>query len=502
MPDEILSMSHVSKVFPGVVALSDVSFTLNRGEIHSLIGANGAGKSTLIKVLAGAYQPDGGSIVVEGQTVELNSPLAAQKLGIAVIYQEFTLFPNLDIAKNIYFGNEPKSKTCPTVDWNKMHRDAQELLNRFGLELDPYTLVGKLSVAQQQMVEIAKALATDAKILVMDEPTATLTPNEVERLFAIIESLRKKQVSIIYISHRLDEVDKISDRVTVLRGGKVVDTQGNGVCSRAEIVHKMVGDISHSQIEHNPVLETPAVLEVKNLSNRTVSDISFELRRGEVLGIAGLVGAGRTELMCSLFGADASYTGSISIDGAPRSIKNPKDAIAAGIGMLPESRKEQGLFMNLNIRRNTVIANLKAFTSGGMLNRQKQLQTCEEQICSLKIKTPGTEFFVKNLSGGNQQKVVLAKWICVNGDILILDEPTRGVDIGAKEEIFSLVQGLATAGKSIIFISSELEEVLRVSNRILTLYKGRITGTFNQKDVSMDEIMHYITGGIRNEKVS
>lgn len=350
-------------------------------------------------------------------------------------------------------------------------------------------------MAQQQMVEIAKALACDARILVMDEPTATLTVQEVEQLFQIIEELKKKGVSIIYISHRLDEVTRISSRLTVLRGGRVVGTACTSEISKEDIIKLMVGEAINNQIVKNSVIHSETVLTVEGLSNKYVHDISFSLKKGEVLGIAGLVGAGRTECVRAIFGADRTEAGKIMMKGGQCTIRNPRHAISHQIGLLPESRKEQGLFMNLNISRNITMVSLKRFISGILIQKKKEKLEAQKQIDNLKIKTPSTEFSVLNLSGGNQQKVVLGKWLCADCDVLILDEPTRGVDVGAKEEIFQAIRELAGEGKSVIFISSELEEVLRVSNRILMMYKGRITAEFNQKDTTIDCMMKYITGG-------
>lgn len=502
MAKEILKMTGVVKRFPGVLALNNVNFSLMEGEIHALVGANGAGKSTLIKTLAGVYPPDGGEIELNGEKQRFKNPNEAKQKGIAVIYQEFTLFPDLDVAKNIYFGMEPVYGKSGLIHWKKVYKQAKDLLKRFDLDLDVYTKVGDLSIAQQQMVEIAKALACDAKILVMDEPTATLTIQEVERLFEIIEDLKSRNVSIIYISHRLDEVTRISSRLTVLRGGTVVGTANTNEVEKSDIIKMMVGENINNEITPNPVVDSELILSVQNISNQFIHDISFDLKKGEVLGIAGLVGAGRTEAVRALFGADRIKSGEIYVGGEKRTISRPKDAINCKIGLLPESRKAQGLFMNLNIRRNITMVNLKNFISGIFINSNKERAEAKKHIDALSIKTPSTDFPVLNLSGGNQQKVVLAKWLCANCDILILDEPTRGVDVGAKEEIFQAVTDLAEKGKSVIFISSELEEVLRVSNRILTMYKGRITGELEQDKTDINEIMHYITGGDSNEKTA
>lgn len=500
MKNEILKMSGVVKRFPGVLALSNVNFTLNQGEIHALVGANGAGKSTLIKTLAGVYPPDEGKIELFGKEEHFKNPNDAKQKGVAVIYQEFTLLPDLDVAKNIYFGMEPVYGKSGIINYKNVYLQAKELLKQFDLNLDVYAKVRDLSIAQQQLVEIAKALACDAKVLVMDEPTATLTIQEVECLFKIIEDLKSRNVSIIYISHRLDEVTRISSRLTVLRGGTVVGTANTMDVDKEKIIRMMVGEHINNEITPNPIIDDDLILSVKDLENQYIHNVTFDLKKGEVLGIAGLVGAGRTEAVRALFGADRMKSGEIHVNEQKKTIKRPKDAINCKIGLLPESRKAQGLFMNLPIRRNITMVKLKNFINGIFISSSKERLEAERHIEALHIKTPSAEFPVINLSGGNQQKVVLAKWLCADCDILILDEPTRGVDVGAKEEIFEAIRQLAQNGKAVIFISSELEEVLRVSNRILTMYKGCITASLEQNKTDINEIMHYITGGDSNEK--
>lgn len=495
MAAEILRMTGVTKKFPGVIALDNVNFSLVEGEIHGLIGANGAGKSTLIKTLAGAYIPDEGTIELCNKIEKFKNPNEAKKKGLSVIYQEFTLFPELDIARNIYFGMEMLYKNTNIINWNLVYSMAEKLIDQFDIGLNVRTKVKDLSVAQQQMVEIAKSLAGNAKILVMDEPTATLTIKEVEKLFKIIEDLKKKNVSIIYISHRIDEIIKICDRLTVLRNGMVVGGAVTAEVTKEQIIRMMIGDKIRGVMVENPVIDAENVLELKNVSNKFVKNISFTLKKGEVLGIAGLVGAGRTEAVRTIFGADNITSGEIYVNKKRQTISKPKDAIRNGIGFLPESRKSQGLFMNLNIRRNITFANLDQFVKGLFIKVKLEKEEAHKHIDALSIKAPFIEFPVANLSGGNQQKVVLAKWICMESEILILDEPTRGVDVGAKEEIFEVIKKLTQSGKAVIFISSELEEVLRVSNRILTMFDGKITAEFAQKEAIMDKIMYYITGG-------
>lgn len=490
-----LEMAGVTKVFPGVTALSNVNFRLKKGEVHALVGANGAGKSTLIKVMAGAYQPEEGKIVLNGEEVRFASPSEAKKKGIGVIYQEFTLFPDMDVAKNIFFGSEPLLGKTGMINWSKVYKDAQTLIERFGLNLDVTANVSSLSTASQQMVEIAKALALDAEVLVMDEPTATLTVPEVERLFEIIKDLKQRGVSIVYISHRLEEILEVCDTITVLRNGTMVGGMEIADATKDNIVSMMIGDTLKQQHALRREVGNETALEVKGLSNYFVKQVDMTVKKGEVVGLAGLVGAGRTELVRAIFGADPVDEGVFVVNGKRVTITSPQQAIKHRIGLLPESRKTEGLLLNLNVRRNTTFASLHKFAFGPFVSKKKEKKQVNEYIERLKIKTPTTEFMVENLSGGNQQKIVLAKWLCNNCNILILDEPTRGVDVPAKEEIFNEIEKLVQDGKSIIFISSELDEILRVSDRIYTMYNGRITGELLRDEVTMNQLMHLITGG-------
>lgn len=497
MATPLLRIKGVTKRFPGVTALCDVNFELNKGEIHALVGANGAGKSTLIKVLAGAYQPDEGILELKGKAQKFSNPMDARRRGISVIYQEFTLFPDMDVAKNIFFGNEPQRGPLQLVDWAKVYRESAQLLKHFSLDLDVQSKVSSLSIAQQQMVEIAKALSRDTQVLIMDEPTATLTMDEVERLFKIVANLKEQGVSIIYISHRLEEVMRISDCFTVLRNGTVVGSMPTREADKKKMIQMMVGDyMPTGESKDSSSCSSEIAFQADNLSTATMlKNISFTVNCGEVVGLAGLVGAGRTELARAIFGADPIISGVISVHRKKVKISSPADAIGNGIGLLPESRKTQGLFMNMNVRRNITYASLVKFLKGLFISKSKERVTVSQYIQSLKIKTPSTEFSVFNLSGGNQQKIALCKWLCTDCNVLILDEPTRGIDIGAKEEMFQVIDALAKQGKSIIFISSELEEVIRVSDRILTMYKGRITGELTREEASMEKIMYFITGG-------
>lgn len=493
--DHMLKMTGVTKKFPGVTALSNVNFQLGKGEVHALVGANGAGKSTLIKVLAGAHRPEEGTIELKGEQVYFENPSDAKKRGIGVIYQEFTLLPELDVAKNIFYASEPTYGAGLFVNWKRVYEDARRLIDKFGLNLDVTAKVSSLSTAAQQMVEIAKALSLNAEVLVMDEPTATLTVHEVERLFEIIKDLKSRGVSIIYISHRLEEILEICDKLTVLRSGTMVGGMDIKDATKDNIISMMIGNAMQKPEKPGYYVQDETALEIKGLSNENVTDIHLNVRKGEVIGLAGLVGAGRTELVRALFGADPIREGQIIVNGKSVTISSPRQAIQHRIGLLPESRKEQGLLMNLNVRRNTTFATLKKFSRGPFISKQREKHQVKDYITRLKIKTPDTEFMVVNLSGGNQQKIVLAKWLCNECNILILDEPTRGVDVPAKEEIFQEINNLVKSGKSIIFISSELDEILRVSDRIYTMYKGRITGELDRESVTMNTMMHLITGG-------
>ncbi|RPJ51631.1 MAG: sugar ABC transporter ATP-binding protein, partial [Chloroflexi bacterium] len=472
-------MEGISKSFPGVQALSDAQFELRHGEVHALVGENGAGKSTLMKVLGGIYQADAGRIYLEGEEVEIHNPRMAQHLGISIIHQELNLMPHLTVAQNIYIGREPRARVPFVVDDKTTNQQAQRLFEMLNLRLDPNTKVADLTVARQQMVEIAKALSFNAKILVMDEPTAALTETEIDELFRIIRQLRQNGVGIVHISHRLEELKQISDRVTVMRDGKYIDTLQTQDAPIDKIINLMVGRIIYEQAPELP--EKPnqeIVLEVRNLkSGKVLRDVSFDLKKGEILGFAGLVGAGRTEVARAIFGADTFDTGEIYVNGKPVHIKSPADAVEHGIGYLSEDRKRYGLTLGLDVKENVVMASMKMFLQWlGWVDQKKMAVRGQEMVKALNIKTPSLEQKVKFLSGGNQQKVVIGKWLTADTEILIFDEPTRGIDVGAKSEIYHLLNELAQQGKSIIMISSELPEILRMSHRVVVMCEGRVTG--------------------------
>ncbi|MCU1635056.1 MAG: D-ribose transporter ATP-binding protein [Cryobacterium sp.] len=495
MATKLLEVSGISKSFPGVQALKDVQFELDRGEVLALVGENGAGKSSLMKILSGIYTKDSGTIRLEGQEVEIDSPKAAQGMGISIIHQEMNLMSHLTIAQNIYIGREPRGGLF--VRERALNRQAAELLNRLGIHLDPREVVENLTVAKQQMVEIAKALSFDAKVLIMDEPTSALTDAETETLFALIAGLKKHGTGVIYISHRMDELRRIADRVTVLRDGQYIGSLDRDHLDIPTIIEMMVG--RHIEEGARPTAREHAhddvVLKVEGLgTRRLLKDINFELRRGEILGFAGLMGAGRTEVARAIIGADPSETGEIHVAGKPVKIGQPADAVGHGIGYLSEDRKLLGLLLERDVNTNVLLASLRDYTDGmGFVHTAKGKQKSREYVKSLRIKTPSITSTTKNLSGGNQQKVVIAKWLARDCDILIFDEPTRGIDVGAKEEIYKLLNDLVAQGKSIIMISSELPEVLRLSHRIVVMANGRITGVLNNEEASQAKIMEYAT---------
>ncbi|GAX90747.1 sugar ABC transporter ATP-binding protein [Effusibacillus lacus] len=496
MTNPLLEMKGISKSFPGVKVLENVQFSLQSGEVHALMGENGAGKSTLMKILGGIYAKDQGTILIKGQRKEIASPRVAQDLGIAIIHQELNLIPDLTVAENIYLGREFTFGKTGLIRWRVMREQARRYLSQLGMDLDPETLVGSLSVGQQQMVEIAKALSMQADILVLDEPTAALTHREIESLFGVIASLKQKGVGMIYISHRMEEIFQICDRVTVLRDGHHIGTKKTSETDMNELVRMMVG---REITDRFPKVQVPLGkerLRVEGVSQKgKLHDISLTVRGGEILGIAGLMGAGRTELAKALFGAERMDSGRIVIDGEQVVIRKPVDAIRAGIALVTDDRKDEGLVLPLSVKENLSLPNLPSLSSFGFVKKRKEQELSSSTIKQLLIKTPNAEQAVESLSGGNQQKVVIGKWLATQPKILILDEPTRGVDIGAKKEIYDLMNQLAEQGVAIIMISSELPEVLGMSDRILVMHEGRITGEFTREEATQEIIMHAATGG-------
>lgn len=484
----LLEMRGISKSFPGVKALQGVDLTLRHGEVLALLGENGAGKSTLIKMLGGAHQPDQGTIQIDGAPVTLANPMAANKAGIGVIYQEFNLVPGLSAWENIFLGRETG---LGFVHRRHERRRAKELFDQIGVPIPMETPCGELSIAQQQVVEIAKALSQDVRLIVMDEPTAAITPQEVDRLFLIIRDLKQRGIGVIYISHRLDEIFAIADRVVVLRDGANAGESKIRELTRQRMIEWMVGRTIQNEFPRRTSATGAVRLSVSNLCRGdAVKDVSFDIRAGEVVGLTGLIGSGRTETARLIFGADRLQSGAISVDGTPRNIRSPRDAIAAGICLLTEDRKGQGLVLNASIRENFGLPNLGKFSRWGFVSQQRERVALGEYVSQLQIKIRDQEQQARNLSGGNQQKVVLAKWLEQNAEILIFDEPTRGVDVGAKYEIYLLINQLVEQGKAILLISSELPEILGMSDRILVMHEGRITGEIsNVSGATQEQIM-------------
>ncbi|MDR0362977.1 MAG: sugar ABC transporter ATP-binding protein [Planctomycetota bacterium] len=492
----LLSVEGVSKAFPGVKALDNVYLELRKGEVHVLLGENGAGKSTLMKILSGVYQADSGAIVYKGKPVQFKTATEALRAGIGIIYQELNLVPHLTVAQNIFIGKEPV-KMGFTIDAARMNRDAVEILKRLNADIKPTALVKNIAVSKQQMVEVAKALSYNSDVLIMDEPTSALTEAEIEELFKVIKSLRAQGVGIIYISHRLEEIREIADRVTIFRDGQYVSTDDYGDLTLDEIVKRMVGrEMAHKFPPKKHIPTDEVILEVRDVQRRGETEkASFTLHAGEILGVAGLMGAGRTELARAIFGADPKAGGEIFVNGARVTVDSPLDAIQAGIGYLSEDRKAYGLALNMRITDNITMAYLdEVSTRSGRILKHLEKGVSRRFVKSLDIKTPSISQVVKNLSGGNQQKVVIAKWLFRNARVLIFDEPTRGVDVGAKYAIYELMDGLAASGAGIIMISSELPEILGMSDRIMVMSQGRVAAIMNIEGATQEKILHHAAG--------
>ena len=487
----VLQMKGVKKYFPGVKALDGVDFELHKGEIHALLGENGAGKSTLIKILTGIYSMTEGSIHIKGEEVHMKSVKDARECRIAAIHQEICLVPYISVARNVYLGRELKTK-LGLMDDKTMEEETQKLLDRLGMDIDASKEVRQYSIAQQQLIEIAKALALDAEILLMDEPTSSLTEKEVVKLFETIRRLKENGTSIIYISHRMDELFQLSDRVTVLRDGQYIGTYVTAETTREELVAAMVGRQLTEFYVKDSVPQSEVFMEVKNLTRSGVfNDVSFTLRKGEILGVSGMVGAGRSEVARAIVGIDPKDGGQVLLEGKQLSIQKPKDAIDAGIVLIPENRKEEGLVLENSVRFNTTLAVLKDFIRGVIWNRKKEEEIVAEHVNSLKIRTPHFEQLILNLSGGNQQKVVIAKWLATEPKVLIMDEPTRGVDVGAKAEIYTIMNTLAKQGISIIMISSDLPEIINMSDRVLVMREGNLAAILEKDQIGQEQIMRY-----------
>ena len=494
MGDIILTMKDIDKSFPGVHALDHVNFEVKKGEVHALMGENGAGKSTLMKVLTGIYSKDSGTITYEGKEVEFHNTREAQSAGIVIVHQELNMLGHLTVAQNIFIGREFKKGI--KIDDKKMNEEAKKLFDKLHIDIDPMETMSNLTVGKQQMCEIAKAISHEAKVIVFDEPSAALTETEIQELFKIIRDLRDQQLGIVYISHRMDEIKVITDRVTVMRDGGYVGTLITQDCTKDDIINMMVGRVIYEDPKTKSMVpdDAPVVLKVEHLNaGKMVQDVSFELKKGEILGFSGLMGAGRTETARAIFGADPKESGDIYVNGEKVEIKSPQDAVNHGIGYLSEDRKRYGIVVQKTVAENSTMACLENYMKGVFIDKKAEKDVTQKYVESLATKTPSVEQLVVNLSGGNQQKVVIAKWLIKDCDILIFDEPTRGIDVGAKNEIYKLMNQLAHEGKSIIMISSEMTEILRMSDRVVIMCEGKKTGEIRIEEASQENIMKMAT---------
>lgn len=494
MPKNILEIENVNKWFPGVHALADMCLDVQEGEILGLAGENGAGKSTLMKILSGVYKKDSGRIIYDGKEVEFTSPKQAEQMGISIIHQELNMVTRVSVAENIYLGRQPKKNGI--ISWSSMYRSAQKLFDDLGLNIDVHANVEELSIASQQMVEIAKAVSYDVKVVIMDEPTSSLTKGETEKLFELIENLRSRNIAVILITHRMDEMFRVCSRISVMRDGHYIGTKVTAETNQDEIITMMIGRSLTNQYPPRKSNVGEVCFKVSGLSDwKKVDNVSFELHKGEVLGFAGLVGAGRTETMRMIFGADPKRTGDVYLNGEKLNIKSPQDAIKYRIGFVTEDRKNEGLLLPQSVSTNIVVVALDKIKKKGLLNYGLQKESAEKYVDTLRIVTPTVDQHAMNLSGGNQQKVVIAKWLFADCDVIIMDEPTRGIDVGAKREIYELIGELVAGGKSVIMVSSEMEELMGVCDRILVMKDGRITGELDKPEFSQELISNYMIGG-------
>jgi ribose transport system ATP-binding protein len=483
-PQPLLTVRDVSKEFPGVKALDHISLEVTGGVVHGIVGENGAGKSTLMKILSGVYEKDSGEVIFEGRQIEKITPIESMHMGLAIIYQELNLVNTMTVGENVFLGRFAESGGRRGV-----HAKARALLDSIGCKVSTHKMVSELSVSDKQMVEIAKALSFDSKLIIMDEPSSSLTQDEMDKLVTIIADLKAKGIAIIYISHKLDEIFGFCDKVTVMRDGRVIDTRPVSELTRNEMIAMMVGRTIENEYPPRPESAGEPILEIKSISTRKLKDVQLTLRKGEILGLVGLVGSGRTELVRALFGADKVRKKSVYLDGKPVQIHNPIDAINLGLAMVPEDRKLQGLLLGFSVEQNISLAVLRHLTRGGFIDSSGESQVADRQIKALNVKTPSAKTRIRTLSGGNQQKAILGRWLEMKPRILILDEPTRGIDVGAKYEIYLLMKKIVEEGGSIILISSELPEVLHMSNRVNTICDGRVNGEFDPMVASADEIM-------------
>lgn len=486
----ILELRNITKKYPGVIALNDVSIEFVKGEAHALVGENGAGKSTLIKSCTGAVKPNAGSIVIDGEAFTSLTPQVSAAHGIGVIYQEFNLVGELSVAENIFLGRAIRKGLV--IDKKEMARQAAAIFEQFNIDIDPNALVSSLTVGYQQLVEIAKALSQQARVLIMDEPSAPLTSAEAERLYQVVETLKAKGVTIIYISHRMEEIFRLTERITVLRDGQKIETVKTSETNLDDLVKLMVGrELKETYPQRKGCISDEVLLDVKHLTGNGVSDLNFQIKKGEVLGFAGLIGAGRTETAELLFGAAKRTAGKVMLHGKEVNPKSPRDAIDSGIALVPEDRKGKGALLDMSIRSNTSMAVLERISTCFTVNKQAEVKLAKQYQQSIRIKTPSIEQKIKNLSGGNQQKVIIARWLASEPELVIFDEPTRGIDVGAKSEIYTLVNSLVEAGKSVLMISSEMEEVMGMSDRIVVLCDGKISGSLERKDFKQETIMNF-----------
>jgi ribose transport system ATP-binding protein len=489
----LLTVEGLTKRFPGVIALENVSLSLGAAEVIAIIGENGAGKSTLMKILSGVYQPDEGFIELEGTRFQPKSPSEALDAGIRIIYQELSGLDNLDIASNIFLGRE--KRIGGFVDSKSMQAESRTILSRIGLDRDPRTLLGDLPIAEKQLVEIARALSLKVKVLILDEPTSSLTSEETETLLGLVKELKSQGVSIIYITHRLDEINQIADRIVALRDGKNAGELNGKTATKQEMIKMMIGrDLERAT--HSVMEQGPVVLEADGLVTGRYPAIpnSFKVHQGEILGVAGLVGAGRSEIARALFGIDR-FSGSVMIDGKPARLKRPQDAIRHGVFLIPEDRRGCGLTVELSVAENATLPQLKSVSKGGLVNAAKQAQRAQNIVDRMKVKTAALNTTISTLSGGNQQKVVLGRWLELGPKLLIVDEPTRGIDVGSKSEIYDQLRAIADAGTAILMISSDMEEIINISDRVMVMHEGRITGTVAGADIKEETIMKLATGG-------
>jgi len=490
----ILKMTKISKQFPGVKALSKVDFSVEAGEVHCLIGANGAGKSTLMKILTGVYQKDEGDIEFQGKAINMDGPAKSRDIGISIIYQELSLIEHLSVAENIFLGTYLKPR-FGIMSWRKLREEVKRILDRLGIDIPPDRTVADLSSGHKQIVELAKALASDAKLIIMDEPSTTLSQKEVETLFQVIGDLKRQGITIIYISHKLEELFAVGDRVTVMRDGKYIATNRLSDITQDELVELITGNKASKQEAARGNAEFEELLRAEGLHTDAVSDIDLRLGKGEILGLYGLVGSGRTEVLKAIYGADPIKKGSIYIHGRKRSIRSPSKAIEAGMGLVPENRKTEGALLHLSVKENAIVTAHSRLSKFSVLQPERVKEVVAEHIAKLNIKTASQDTLMVNLSGGNQQKVIISRWLICDSEILLFDEPTQGIDVGAKEEIYRIMKSLATEGKGIIVVSSELNELIQVCNRILVMYSGRIVGEFADPSKQKDAILHYAVRG-------